>query len=91
MDQLDTALMGAFTSYRLSQNDGEPLYEYLLKYKGNTAKLRAIQEKSFAMVGEYLQRQPTFDAHAFGWLETLINALEDIKCSEDSPYNSLKR
>ena len=91
MDQIDTALMGAFTNYRLSKNDGISLHEYLLKYKGNVAKLREIQEKSFAMVSEYLQRQPTFDAHAFGWLETLINVLEDIKYSEDTRHNSFRR
>ncbi len=91
MDHIDTALMGAFTNYRLSKDDGLPLREYLLKYKGNVAKLREIQEKSFAMVGEYLQRQPTFDAHAFGWLETLIKVLEDIKYGEDPRHNSCKR
>ena len=79
MDQLDLALRGAFRDYRLSKNEAVPLYECLIIYKGDAEKLKQVQIKAFALVNEYLQRQPTFDAHAFGWLENVINLLDEIK------------
>jgi hypothetical protein len=87
MDQIETALVGAFNDYRLSKNDPNHLYHYLLDFKDDAVALSIIQEKTFALVSEYLQRQPTFDVHAFGWLEHMVKALEQVKC-DNEPRNT---
>ena len=88
MEQLEVVLMRAFNDYRLSKTEHANLNECLMAYRDDAQLLQCLQEKSFLMVNEYLQKQPAFDSHAFGWLEHILAAIEAVKTPAISAIKS---